>query len=286
MEQAIIDIKNELYNKVDKVHLSSILSTHKLPKGKEYAIVDWDNNTLLSFCSKDYKLRKNSIIYIEFEKALKKKNIKFKKESIVIDGTKFYINYILLSPVESDLIPDLLPVVNIWNSYDGTIKTQIHFGYRKLLCGNNLTRPTDCDFKTSSKHSASDEEFTKYNIPHFVDMCLQFLKCIKKDIKIFEKLHAIPAAKKFLDTISSKLKLHSNARDLAISQLQKEIDGNYHYLNHKEEQVFYKGCKMTMFSIYNAINYAIYHTNHKELPENKYKRNNKLMELIVKTNIK
>ena len=277
---------NELYNKVEKIQLSTLLSALIPPKGKEYVIVDSSSKAMLSFCSKEYQLRKNSVIYKEFEKALDKKYVKFKKETIIIDRTKFYVNYIILSPIESVHIMDLLPVVTIWNSYDGTIKTQIHFGYRKLLCSNNLSRPTTCDFKTSSKHSSFDEEFTKYSIPHFMEMCMSFLKCIKKDIKVFEKINAIPATKKILDNISSKLKLHANARDLAIAQHQKEMDGNYTYLNYKGEQVLHKGGKMTMFSIYNAINYAIYHMNNKELPEKKYKRNDLLMDLVLKISLK
>ncbi len=282
--EELLSIKKQeekLYTDVEKISFKELINKTP-PKGKEFVIMDVKNKAMLSFCSKDYKLRKNSTIYQSFEKLLKEHNINFKKEINISQGTKFYVNYIILEPIQSKSIPDLLPVINIWNSYDGTVKTQIHFGYKKLVCGNILTRPNDCCYHRSSKHSTSEEEFTEYNVPHFLDMYLKFVKEIKSDLKLFEKLYKKEADKKTFDKIFTKLKLHPNTRDIALIQLQKELDGGFFYDNLQGDIVKYEGSTMNLFLIYNSLNYAIYHSNNKELPDFKCRRNKKLTEIILK----
>lgn len=272
----------QLYCNVEKIPFSKLISNTP-PKGKEYIILDIDTQAMLAFCSKDYRLRKNSSIYRVFERLLKKENITFKKEIVIVGQTKFYVKYIILSPITSSTkITDLLPMISIWNSYDGTVKTQIHFGYYKMLCGNIFPRPTDCNFHTSSKHSTTDEEFSKYNIPHFIDLYHEFISHSKKDMKLFDKMYNYPADKKMFDKVSSLIKLSPDSHSWAWAELLKESQGGYTYKNHLNEAVMYAGDKISALMIYSAINHAIYHTNNKELPEKKNKRNCDLVEIILK----
>lgn len=271
-----------LYKQVKKMPLIELLKQkNKPPKGRTHVIIESPSQDILSFCSEDYKLRKNSTIYKPFEKLLKENNIPFRKQIIVVDGNKFYVDYIVYKQLKSKVLGDVIPRLSIWNSYDGTVKTHIHFGYHRLLCGNGLSRPVGCQIKLSSKHSTDEKVFSKETVPYFLQLFKSFLKESGSDIKIFEKMQRkkVPAA--FLDKIADKLKFSKEARDMAFDQLNKEISGGLHYINEKGEQVISTQSPITMFAVYNALNYAIYHTNPKELPEFKSKRDKALIELCL-----
>jgi len=271
-----------LYKQVKKIPLIEILKKGTKPpiKGKTHAIIEEQSKTILSFCSEDYALRKNSSIYKPFEKLLKENNILFTKTTNVIEGNKFYVDYIIKQKIDSLVINDILPKLSIWNSYDGTVKTQIKFGYHKLLCGNGLSRPVGCQINTSRKHSADEDEFSKETIPHFLELFQAFLQQTKSDIHLFEKLHTKEVPVKYLDTFAGQLKLSREARDMASLQLTKETAGGMTYVNEKGKLIKHTGSRVTLFMVYNALNYAIYHTNPKEVPEFKHKKDKALLELV------
>jgi hypothetical protein len=270
-----------LYKQVKKIPLIELLKKeHKIPRGRTHAIVEQASTDILAFCSEDYKLRKNSSIYKPFEKLLKEENIQFQKHIIVVDGNKFYVDYIINHKLKSSIVNDIIPKLSIWNSYDGTVKTQIHFGYHRLLCGNGLSRPVGCQIKLSSKHSADEDEFINETVPHFLDMFKVFLKESTFDIKIFERMQRKKVSDSFLEDIADKLKFSKEAREVAKVQMKKEISGDMSYINIAGELVLSSKSPVTVFAVYNALNYAIYHTNSKELPEFKNKRDRLLVDEI------
>ncbi len=267
----------ELYFPVEKLPLSKLMS-NKPPKGKEFVIMDKNSNAFLSFCSKDYKLRKNSSLYKNYEKSLKQENIPFIKEVNTIDNTKFFVHYILLNSLNSKLITDILPIACIWNSYDGTVKTQIKFGYKKFLANNHFSRPSPCNIHSASKHSSEGKDNT---ILQFISSTKEFIRQAKNDIAIYEKLIKIPASKKDFDKIINKLKLSPEARDKALVQMEKEKHGHIKYKNYLQEEIIHHGNEISLFSIYSAINFAIHNTNKKELPEIKSKKDCALIEQVT-----
>lgn len=264
-----------LYKPVDKIPLSSLLA-NKPPKGKTHLIIEKKSKNILAFCSEDYNLRKNSNIFQPFEKLLKEGNITFKKNITIIEGTKFYVDYIIYKNLKSNKIPDILPRISIWNSYDGTVSTQIKFGFFKLVCGNSLSRPCNCNIHVSSKHS-EDENNT---IPQFFSLLNDFIYECDTDIEVFEKLYKKPAKVELLFHISDALKLSKETREVSLKQLKLETQGNITYLDENNKKVVHKGGKINMFAIYSAINYGIYHVNPKELPEVKAKKDKMLINYI------
>lgn len=270
-------IYDNLYFPVEKLPLAKIIS-NKPPKGKEFVIMDKNSKSFLSFCSKDYKLRKNSTLYKSYEKELKNENIPFIKETTTFDNTKFYVRYVLFEPIKSKLITDLLPIACIWNSYDGTVKTQIKFGYKKFLANNRFSRPSICNIHSASKHSSDQPDNT---INQFISFTKEFIRQIKTDIAIYEQLTKIPASKKDFDKIINKVKLSAEARDKALVQMEKEKHGHIKYKNHLQEELIHHGNEISLFSIYSAINFAIYNTNKKELPEIKCKKDCILIEQVI-----
>lgn len=272
-----------LFKQVKKVPLVELLKNkNKTPKGKSHAIVEKKSNDILSFCSADYKLRKNSIIFKPFEKLLHTRNILFTKDVRIIEGNKFYVDYVIKKKIKSNIIGDILPKISIWNSYDGTVKTQIKFGYHKLLCGNGLSRPVGCQIHISSKHSADEYEFSKATIPHYISLFKEFLSETKGDMKVFEKLQRKKVTPDHFLKIAEKLKFSKESKQLALNRLGKESDGNFSYVDEQGNKITAQKSDTSLFLVYNALNYAIYNTNPKELPEFKLKKDKLLIEEICK----
>lgn len=280
--EAISNVPEKLlYRQVRKIPVIELLKEgNRPPKGRTHAIIEQVSKDILSFCSEDYKLRKNSTIYKPFEKLLERQGIPFEKHIKVVDGNKFYVDYIIKKKLKSSILNDILPKLSIWNSYDGTVKTQIKFGYHKLLCGNGLSRPLGCQIHTSSKHSSDEEEFSSEIIPHFLDLFTTFLEEAPSDIQLFEKLHRKKAHQRDIQVIADKIHMSREAREIALNQLQKETSGGMTYINESGRLMSTKKGPVTLFMIYNAMNYAIHHTNSKELPEFKSKRDKALIHAI------
>jgi hypothetical protein len=282
MEKVENELDELLYRKIEKIPLEELLKDKLTPpKGKSYAIIDKYSAKILSFCSKDYTLRENSGIFLPFEQLLKDTGHLFNREIKVFDGNKFYVDYIIRSKVKSKSIIDILPMISIWNSYDGTVKTQIKFGYHKLLCKNKLSRPVGCQINVAKKHSVKDEEFTINNLTHFLSMVEQFLKETQTDIKTFERLHSNKVSIETFDTVAKHFKLSKEAKEVAAFRIEQEQKPLV-YQNENGDMVNYKPSPLTMFIVYNAINHAIYNTNPKELPEVKSKKDKSLIDYICR----
>lgn len=275
--------KDDLYLPVEKIPLTKLLPSIIPPKGKEYVILEENTQSILHFCSKEYRLRKNETIFKTFRDLLIKKKIKFTKVPHILSRTKFYVNFIIHKPVPSKSLPFLLPLMSIWNSYDGTLKTQIQFGYYNQISKTYLCQPNLCTIDASAKHSATDEEFVNLQIPKFFELYQHFIDQIKDDIQAYEELYNQPGSVKFLDKVVQKLKLSPATRDLALSHMIKtsEVDQKYLDLVTGKEKVS-KPHPHSLFSIYNALNFAIYNSNQKEPVETKCKKVRKIMDTVIK----
>jgi len=282
MTAAVKNSKDKaLYFSVNKIPLSQLLK-NKLPKGKTHCIIDETNGDILSFCSENYSLRKNQDVFKPFEEMLKKMDYVFNRSVTIIEKTKFYVDYIIRSRLKSPTVGDLLPRISIWNSYDGTKKTQISFGYYKLLCGNGLSRPFGCQHKKTSKHSTVELNTKEDIIPQFLNQVEEFLKSSSNDLKVFEKMNKKKATSSLVEELGKKIKISKQAIDLAQKQFKKEVQGNFAFVNENGELVTHKGSPLSLFTAYNALNYAIYHSNEKELPEFKVQRDEALLQEITK----
>lgn len=264
-----------LYKEVIKTPLSTILPNNKPPKGKTHAILEKDSGRILHFCSKEYNLRSNSSIFPVLENLISKK-YSFEKQVRIVENTKFYVDYVLIYPIICQ-IGEILPRISVWNSYDGTIKSQLKFGYFSTISGNLLTRPIEC--RTPECDCIPVDENTISNILEIIN---KFIQESKNDILLFNKLATIKAGPELIDKIGKKIHLAPKTRTVSLERFEFKVRGGYSYQNSKGENVIHPGSSMSCCTAYQAINYGIYNTNPKELPDCKLKRDRGVLQELLK----
>jgi hypothetical protein len=274
----------ELYKEVEKVSLSDLMPKHNFPPGFECAIVD-ENKNILNFCSKKYNLVPNKSLFVPIEKTLESIGIDFSKRVNIINGSKFYVDYILKEKNQSKKVGDVFPKISVVNSYDGTIKFRKEFGYYKLVCENGLTTPTGIHSKRIAKHyKGSENEIDELNdfiseFPNAVDL---FIKSLSYDYKLFEELQGKKADVKQVEEFAKMLNLSKGVTKAAIERFELETKGNFGYRDLDNNLLVHDGGSENLFTVYNCINHAIYNTNVKELPEKKLEKDKSLISLFEK----
>lgn len=279
--------KNELlYAPVKKVELSSIFPGKTFPKANDHAIIDQHGN-FLSFCSSSYNLRDNSTLYKPVEDLLNQNKIPFDRKIQIVEGTKFYVDYIIRDRVKSLTVNDILPKFSIWNSYDGTLKTTMKYGFYRVVCSNGLTRPHGNTHNISKKHrkavAAEDGlDLSLINNSYILESVKTFLTEVKQDMEVYELMNQKSADVKHILKISEKLKFSKNILDKAVERFSLETSTNsLTYVNENGELVTHEGSPSTLYTVYNALNYAIYNSNPKELPEAKLKRDQLVLAEVL-----
>lgn len=281
------DSLSRLFAPVSKVELSSILPGKSFPRANDHAILD-QNGNILSFCSSSYNLRENSTLYKPLEGLMKEQKIPFDRKIKVVDNTKFYVDYIIRDRVKSLTVNDILPKFSIWNSYDGTLKTTIKFGFYRVVCSNGLTRPVGSTVNIASKHrkAVKAEDGMDLSLAtnnNILDSVKLFLTEVKQDMEVYEQLNQIKADVNNILKVSDKLKLSKSIVDSAVERFNKETSTNRSltYVNENGELVTHDGSPQTLYTVYNALNYAIYNCNPKELPEAKLKRDQLVLAEVL-----
>lgn len=273
-----LEITNKLYAPVEKVELSSLFPGRNFPRSNDHAIVDIDGN-ILSFCSSSYNLRENKTLYQPLEQLMKDEKIPFDRKVNIIDGTKFYVDYIVRDRVKSLTVNDILPKFSIWNSYDGTLKTVIKFGFYRVVCSNGLTRPHGKQVNIAKKHRKSvmaedglDLSFASNTL--ILDSVKEFLLNVKQDMEVYEQMNKVAADVNKILQVAEKMKFSKNLIETAVERFNIETSTNKSltYINENGELVTHEGSPATLYTVYNALNYSIYNNNLKELPEAKLKR--------------
>lgn len=277
------NLNKELYKEVEKISLKEIFPDHNFPPGFDYAIIDEENN-FLNFCSKKYNLVPNKLIFEPIEEELKMW-FNFNKKIKIINGSKFYVDYILKEKFKTPSINDVFPKISVFNSYDGTIKFKKEFGYHKLICSNSLTSPTCMMDKSVSKHYANasnefDTGSTYEFVGTFIEHTKTFLNKCEVDMKVFEIMNKTKSNVKELERISKIAKFSKIMLRMAKKRYEAEVSDGIVYVNENEERIIHDGSSETLFTVYNALNYAIYNTQPKELPEKKLEKDKRLLKLF------
>lgn len=278
IELSPLQQERELYKVVKKIKLTELLPDKKFPAGFDHAIIDQYGN-ILNFCSEKYEVVHNSEIFIPIEAEMKQQKIEFEKKINIISGSKFYVDYIIKKKLKTVSIGTILPKLSVSNSYDGTIKFQTSFGLYRLVCLNGMSRPTNKTSSTSSKHSLNIEKAGVFI--DIINSIKKFINDSKKDIEIFEQMNkriaGIPTIQKF----GEKLKLSKKMIDVAEKRFMSETTKNeIQYTNASGRFISHKGSPKSLFTVYNAINFAINNLNDKELPEKKIEKDKQLLELV------
>lgn len=277
----------KLFAPVSKVELGSILPGKKFPRANDHAILD-EHGNILSFCSSTYNLRENETLYKPLEKMMKEQKIPFDRKISIVDGTKFYVDYIIRDRVKSLTVNDILPKFSVWNSYDGTLKTTLKFGFYRVVCSNGLTRPIGNTVNISKKHrkAAAAEDGMDLSIAsnsQIINSVQLFLSEVKQDMEVYEQMNQVKADVSKILQVSEKLKFSKNILETAVERFNMETStkGSLTYVNENGELVTHEGSPQTLYTVYNALNYAIYNCNTKELPEAKLKRDQLVLAEVL-----
>jgi len=267
--------EKELYKPISKVQMSELLPNNSFPAGNECAIVDASGN-ILNFCSEVYFPKLNSEIFPQVEAGLTAAGLQFRKKINIVGDAKFYVDYIIMERMKTLSVNDVFPKLSIWNSYDGVVKFRKEFGFYKLLCSNGLCRPTEKLSSVSFKHTKNNE----HKIDDIIAVTKDFIKDSKNDFQKFDILNRTDATEKTILKVSHKLGIGKHITEAAVSRFKLETEGQIQYLNEHNEAVTSNGIPKTMFTVYNALNWAIYNCNPKELPEKKLDKDRKLFEIV------
>jgi len=277
----------KLFAPVSKVELSSILPGKKFPRANDHAILD-EHGNILSFCSSTYNLRENQTLYKPLETLMKEQKIPFDRKISIVDGTKFYVDYIIRDRVKSLTVNDILPKFSIWNSYDGTLKTTLKFGFYRVVCSNGLTRPVGNTVNIARKHrkAATAEDGMDLSIAsnsQIVESVKLFLSEVKQDMEVYEQMNQVKSDLNKILSVAEKMKFSKNLLDTAVERFNMETSTsrNLTYINENGEMVTHEGSPATLYTVYNALNYAIYNCNQKELPEAKLKRDQLVLAEVL-----
>lgn len=277
----------KLFAPVSKVELGSILPGKKFPRANDHAILD-EHGNILSFCSSTYNLRENETLYKPLEKMMKEQKIPFDRKISIVDGTKFYVDYIIRDRIKSLTVNDILPKFSVWNSYDGTLKTTLKFGFYRVVCSNGLTRPVGNTVNISKKHrkAAAAEDGMDLSIAsnsEIINSVQLFLSEVKQDMAVYEQMNQVKADVNKILKVSEKLKFSKNILETAVERFNMETStkGSLTYVNENGELVTHEGSPQTLYTVYNALNYAIYNCNTKEHPEAKLKRDQLVLAEVL-----
>lgn len=269
--------EKDLYKPIEKIKLSELLPKHTFPPGNEYAIADKRGN-ILNFCSEIYFPKLNSEIFPQVEDGLRAAGLEFKKKIHIIGSSKFYVDYIIMERMKTISVNDVFPKLSIWNSYDGVVKFRKEFGFYKLLCSNGLCRPTEKKSSVSFKHTKNNGDEIKKTI----EVTKDFILDAKNDMQVFERMNRKVANDKAVEKIATGAGLSTHVTMAALGRFELETGGKIQFLNEHNEAVTSNGIPKTMFAVYNALNWAVYNCNPKELPEKKLEKDRQILELVEK----
>lgn len=276
-------MSKELFKKVKKVALKNVFPEFNYPSGFDHAIID-ENNNILNFCSPKYNLVPNSEVFLPVENILNNMGIKYKRKINVIKGSKFYVDYIIKDNNTQTKVNDVYPKISIWNSYDGALRFRKEFGYYKLVCTNGLTSPLNVFETIKKKHSKpvgfGNIDSVKDFLKTFSPSVEQFLINSTEDFNLFSNMNSIPSTVAQLEALAEEMNFSKKALEVAVDRYKHEVAGGFSFENIDGINVNHDGSPESLFTVYNSLNYTIYNTQEKELPEKKLQKDIKLVSLV------
>ncbi len=272
----------ELFKEVKKVHAKEVMPGYHFPTGADHVIVDEFKN-ILNHCTEGYSLVENKKILLPIENKLKEANVDFIRQAHISHGSQFHVSYLLKSSKKKTL-GDLYPKLTIVNSYDGKVKFRHTFGWLRLVCLNGMTSPHGASISQVSKHSS---ELTEANLMFLIlDIVKEtntFIEESKKDIERFERLNSKKVTAKLIEEVTKQLKLSDKIADSATERFKFETGESnvpFTYVDLDGNLKTSEPADKSLFTLYNAINYAIYNNNEKEPIELKAKKDVLLLEAV------
>lgn len=226
-------------------------------------------NKVVQICSDTYELVPNKAllepIYLRMLELFGKDG--FDTEVRSYDDRKFYVKMVIKDKVFNIIKgDDICPVIEITNSYDGTVKQRIALGYYRLICKNGLMAFTE-SFKSSLKHSTRSKSLELNPIFNQLDQVETQLKRFKKltDRQVLpDELTQIITTIRKSNTIKYPQKLIPSAPLIA------------------EKESLQLGTDLSAWLLYNGFNNALYHSSGKLLPEERERIDRRVLQVIEK----
>lgn len=280
-------VNEQLYREVKKMEMKSLIPGVKFPTRHDHAIVDTDGN-ILSFCSDNYNLRPNSTLFQPLEELMVADKIPFDRKVVIREGTRFYVDYIIGERTKGLSVNDILPKFSVWNSYDGTLRTVLKFGFHRVVCSNGLTVPHGKTVDIYKKHYKASKvadgiDISAMDSSRILEPFREFMADTREYLQIYDNLNRVEADEVRIIEICEKLKFSKAIIDTARDRFRKETatDRSLTYVNENGELVTHDGSPASLYTAYNAINYAIYNNNPKEYPEVKLKRDELVLAEVL-----
>lgn len=139
------------------------------------------NGKLVQTCSPRYHILNNKDFFGRMEHQLIDEGIGYKMRSYNINDSKFYVDFILDDESKKvhlhnnsikGVDDNVVPMIRLTNSYDGSMKTAGYLGYYRKVCNNGLhVSHMEIDF--SVKHTRNKIELFMPNIDEILGRFMQ-----------------------------------------------------------------------------------------------------------------
>lgn len=273
--------EKELFKDVSKVNLVTLLPKYNFPPGFDHAVID-ENKQILNFCSSRYSLVKNSDIFKPIEEQFTELGIDFIRVIKIINKSKFYVDYIIKDRKDIDTITGIFPKISVWNSYDGGSMLRHEVGFHRLAGTNTIASPTHIKKDIYRHASGCDSNTTEEQVLQIVNDSKDFITNSLRDVKALKALTKIAVTKKKVGAVGRAIGLSKKTIECAEERFLQEVSHGMKYNNEFGEEVTHQGCGRNMYAVYVSLNYGIYNTNLKELPEKKIEKDRKLLLAIIR----
>ena len=283
--ETVTDISEQdkqLFKEVKKVKGSDIMKGFKFPTGIDHAVID-EHKNILNYCTENYSLVENKKIFLPIEEKLRAGKVDYIRQVKIVTESQFYVTYLLKSK-NTKKLGELYPRLTIINSYDGKVKFRHEFGWFRLVCTNGLTRPHgETNISVNKQSSDLTEASLMFLIRDILKDTETFLEETKKDLAKYEAINSKKVTAKLIAEVTKQLKLSDKLADAATARFKLETgtsDEAFTYVDLEGNLRSGRTADPTLFTLYNAINFAIYNENPKEPIENKQKKDSALLELV------
>ena len=188
------------------------------------------------------------------------------------------MDYIIKTRKDVEGVTGIFPKISIVNSYDGVSQRSLELGFYRLVGSNHFSVISEKFGKHTISKKGENEEpnddmlLILAKIKGFIDASNEYIE------RFYQPLTTRKANPKIHLTIKGRRAgLSKKIIEAAKERYKLETNSGLEYVNEHGEMVVHSGSEESMFAVYCALNYAIYNTNLKELPEKKIEKDRNLI---------
>lgn len=247
---------------VEKLPIEQVAPGFRTNQGHTHAIVvnpGTKKQKIVNFCSKDYQLVPNDVIYENFRQALKDAGYRFKVSYHTRNDCQFKLDFKILDHKKKVLERDMIiPTASLKNSYDGKIKFGSRMGFDRVICTNGMTVRDGEETSINSMHMPN--LYTAKGYDKILNSFQGFLDNSKEMLKPYKEL-----AKRRIKKSQVEARIMGAIENTEFPKRQAEaaIDRAL------EEHKIYK-LELSDWLVYNAMNFQLNHNPNIDLDINRF----------------